>query len=115
MAAQASIKLAGAVSLALIANRMDSVHKTVGDAAIGVTRTLDPAGKSLTGVYKWEDRSGGIAVVYPTLTMSFRPPTKVSRLFKTAMKIVLPTSDTIGSSTSTGITPGPSKAYECMA
>jgi hypothetical protein len=38
------MKLAGAVSLALIANRMDSVHKTVGDAAIGVTRTFDPEG-----------------------------------------------------------------------
>jgi hypothetical protein len=112
MAAIAAVKLAGAVSLALIANRMDSVHKTVGDAAIGVTRTFDPEGFQLPGVARWVDRSGGIAIGYPAITLSVRPPTKVSRIYRVSAKIVLPTLEQTSASTASGIQPAPTKAYD---
>lgn len=115
MSAIASMKLAGAVSLALIANRMDSVGKTVGDAAIGVTRTFDPEGFQLPGVARWVDRSGGIAIGYPAATLSVRPPTKVSRVFRVSYKIVLPTLEQTSASTATGIQPAPTKAYDHTA
>jgi hypothetical protein len=113
MSAIASVKLAGAVSLALIANRMDSVHKTVGDAAIGVTRTFDPEGFQLPGVARWVDRSGGIALGYPALTLQVRAPTKTSRVYRVTAKIVLPRLEQTSASTATGIQPAPTKAYDC--
>lgn len=113
MSAIASMKTAGAVSLALIANRMDSVHKTLGDAAIGVNRTFDPEGFQLPGVARWVDRSGGIAVGYPSVTLSVRAPTKASRIYKVSTKITLPTLEQTSASTASGIQPAPTKAYEC--
>jgi len=112
MSAIASIKLASAVSLALIANRMSAVHATVGDAAIGVNRTYDPEGFQLPGVARWVDRSGGIAIGYPAITMSVRPPTKTSRIYKVSAKVVLPTLEQTSASTATGIQPAPTKAYD---
>jgi hypothetical protein len=112
MSAIASMKTAQAVSLALIANRMDSVHKTVGDAAIGVNRTYDPEGFQLPGVARWVDRSGGIAIGYPAITLSVRPPSKTSRVYKIIAKIVLPTLEQTSASTATGIQPAPMKAYD---
>jgi len=113
MSAIASVKTAGAISLALIANRMDSVHKTVGDAAIGVQTTFDPEGFQLPGVARWVDRSGGIAIGYPAITLSVRPPTKASRVYKVTAKVVLPTLEQTSASTATGIQPAPTKAYDC--
>jgi hypothetical protein len=112
MAAIGSVKLAGAVSLALIANKMDSVHKTVGDAAIGVTRTFDPEGFQLPGVARWVDRSGGIAIGYPAFTLQLRPPTKASRVYRATAKLVLPTLEQTSASTATGIQPAPTTAYD---
>jgi hypothetical protein len=113
MSAIGSIKTAQPVSLALIANRVDPTHKTVGDAAIGVSRTYDPEGFSLPGVARWVDRSGGIAIGYPAITMSVRPPTKASRVYKVTVKVVLPTLEQTSASTATGIQPAPTKAYDC--
>lgn len=113
MSAIASMKTAQAVSLALIANRMDSVLKTVGDAAIGVSRTYDPEGFQLPGVARWVDRSGGIAIGYPAITLSVRAPTKASRVYKVTVKAVLPTLEQTSASTATGIQPAPTKAYDC--
>lgn len=112
MSAIASMKTASAITLALIANRMDSVHKTVGDAAVGVNRTYDPEGFQLPGVARWVDRSGGYAVGYPAITLSVRPPSKGSRLYKVMAKVVLPTMDISSPSTASGIQPAPSKAYD---
>lgn len=112
MSAFASIKTACALSLLLIANRLDPVHKTVGDAAIGVNRTYDPDGFQAPGVARWVDRSGGTAAGYPTITMTVRRPIKGSRMFKTMVKVVLPTMEVTFPSTSTGIPPIPTKAYD---
>lgn len=113
MSAIASMKTAQPVSLALVANRLDGVLKTEGDAAIGVSRTFDPEGFQLPGVARWVDRSGGIAVGYPAITLSVRSPTKTSRVYKVTCKVVLPTLEQTSASTATGIQPAPTKSYEC--
>jgi hypothetical protein len=46
--------------------------------------------------------------------MSVRPPTKASRVYKVALKLVLPTLEQTSPSTATGIQPAPTKAYDCM-
>jgi len=82
-------------------------------ATISYDKTFDPAGKDLKGVSRWEDRSGGIAVGYPTLTMSLRRPTVGSRMYKVTAKLALPTLEVTAPTTVTGIQPQPTKAYDC--
>lgn len=82
------------------------------DAAIGVNHTFDPDGPAAPGVTRWVDRSGGIAVGYPALTLSVRKPSKSSRIYRVTAKVSRPTLDTVGNAYN-GITPGPSVAYSC--
>lgn len=87
-------------------------------ATVGVDSTLSPDGISPQGVAKWVDRSIttpnplGVAIGYPALTMSIRPPTKASRVSKVTVKYVLPTLEQTSPSTMTGIQPAPTKAYD---
>lgn len=74
-----------------------------------------PVGFVQPGVAKWADRSGGIPLLYPSLTVSVRLPTSGSKVCRVVTKLVLPTADVTAPSTSTGIQPAPSKAYECLA
>jgi len=82
------------------------------DAAIGVDSTFDPE-PQVAGVARWVDRSGGIAIGQPVLTLSIRPPTKTSRMYKVTLKLVSPTLEQTSASTMTGIQPAPTKAYDC--
>lgn len=82
-------------------------------ATISVDKTFSPEGFSQPGVTKWVDRSGGIAIGYPAFTMSVRPPTKASRVYKVTAKMVLPTLEQTSPSTASGIQPAPTKAYDC--
>jgi hypothetical protein len=88
-------------------------------ATVGVDSTLSPEGISPQGVAKWVNRAitatnpSGVAVGYPALTMSVRPPTKASRVYKVTAKLVLPTLEQTSPSTMTGIQPAPTKAYDC--
>lgn len=82
-------------------------------ATIGVDTTLSPEGFIQPGVTRWVDRSGGIAIGYPVMTMSVRPPTKVSRVYKVIVKLLQPTLEQTSPSTATGIQPAPTKAYDC--
>lgn len=88
-------------------------------ATVGVDSTLSPDGINPQGVAKWVNRSIttpnplGVAIGYPALTMSVRPPTKASRIFKVTAKLVLPTLEQTSPSTMTGIQPAPTKAYDC--
>lgn len=102
MAAIASIKLSSI---------LDGVVKTT-DAAVGVDKTFDPDGFDANGVTRWVDRSGGVALGYPALTVAVRRPNKASRAFKVTVKLVLPTLEVTSPSTSTGIQPQPTKAYD---
>lgn len=69
------------------------------------------------GVAKWQDISGGIAVGFPTLTASLREPIKGSKnpVYKAVIKIAVPKLETVTASTYNGITPAPTKAYDCVA
>jgi hypothetical protein len=105
MSAIAAVKLSSILDHALA--RLST------SATVGVDSTLSPEGISPQGVASWVDRVGGIAIGYPRLTMSVRPPTKASRIYKVTAKLVLPTLEQTSPSTSTGIQPAPTKAYDC--
>ncbi len=105
MSAIAAVKLSGILDHALA--------RLTTSATVGVDSTLNPEGINPQGVASWVDRSGGIAIGYPRLTMSLRPPTKTSRVYKLQVKLVLPTLEQTSPSTATGIQPAPTKAYDC--
>lgn len=69
------------------------------------------------GVAKWQDISGGIAVGFPTISASLREPLKGSKIpvYKAVIKVTLPVLEVVNSSTYSGITPAPTKAYDCFA
>lgn len=105
MSAIAAVKLSGILDPA--------PARLTTSATVASDSTLNPEGISPQGVAKWVDRAGGIAIGYPALTMSVRPPTKASRIFKVTAKLVLPTLEQTSPSTMTGIQPAPTKAYDC--
>lgn len=82
-------------------------------ATVGVDTTLSPEGFIQPGVTRWVDRTGGIPVAYPSLTMSVRPPTKASRIYKVTVKFLQPTLETVTGAAPTGFDPAPAKAYDC--
>lgn len=82
------------------------------DATIATNRTLSPMGYVTTGVAKWVDRSGGIPIGYPAFTLQVRPPSQASRVYKVTVKLAIPTLEQTSPSTSTGIQPAPTKAYD---
>lgn len=65
-------------------------------------------------VAKWADRVGGIALGYPVVTFSVRPPTNGSRAYKVSAKVVTPILELTSPSTATGIQPAPTKAYDLL-
>lgn len=79
--------------------------------ATPVTHTFAPVGVD-GGIAKYEDRVTGIALGFPTITLSIRRPAKGSRNFKIVRKIVLPVLEVTSPSTATGIQPAPTKAFE---
>jgi hypothetical protein len=111
MSAIAAVKLSSILDHALA--------RLTSSATIGVDDTLNPDGINPQGVAKWVNRSItttnplGVAIGYPALTMSVRPPTKASRVSKVTVKLVLPTLEQTSASTMTGIQPAPTKAYDC--
>lgn len=82
-------------------------------AATPVAHTFTPNGVK-NAIAKWQDRSSGIPVGYPTVTFSLREPTKASKATKIIAKVVVPALEVTSPSTSTGIQPAPTKAYECL-
>lgn len=106
-----------AIAQIKLSSILDGVVKTT-DAAIGVDKTFDPEGFD-SGVARWVDRSASttnpdaVAIGFPSLTLSVRPPSKSSRIFKVTVKLALPTLEQTSASTATGIQPAPTKAYDC--
>lgn len=84
-------------------------------AATPVARTFNPVKIDQVGVAHFADRSGGIAVGFPVLSLSVRSPSKDSRNYKTFAKVVLPTLEITSPSTGSGIQPAPTKAYDLFA
>lgn len=86
-----------------------------GSAGALTQATYAPEGFRQPGVARWVDRSGGIAIGYPSFTLSVRPPSKASRIYKVTGKLSIPTLETTSPSTATGIEPRPTLAYTCSA
>jgi hypothetical protein len=86
---------------------------TINDgAATPVARTFAPA-KNEPGLVTYHDRSSGVAIGYPVITLGNRLPDKSSRNHKVTVKLVYPVLETAATAAS-GFTPGPTKAYELM-
>lgn len=86
--------------------------------ATPVNHTFAPSRIDMAGVSRWEDRSGGIALGFPVLTFSMRAPspsTKGARAYRMTAKVVTPVLEQTSASTSTGIQPAPTKAYDLIA
>lgn len=84
-------------------------------AATPVARTFNPVKIDQVGVAHLADRSGGIAVGFPVVSLFVRSPSKDSRNYKIIGKIVVPTLEITSPSTGSGIQPAPTKAYDCLA
>jgi hypothetical protein len=84
--------------------------------ATPVAHTFNPVGIKDGGVAFWADRSGGIALGYPVVSMSLREPKgKGPRNFRLTAKVVLPVLEQTSASTASGIQPGPTKAFDLIA
>jgi hypothetical protein len=82
--------------------------------ATPANHTFSPVKVDAAGVAKWVDRSGGIALGYPTITLSMREPSKSSRNYRVTRKIVIPVLEVTSPSTATGIQPAPTLAYNMI-
>lgn len=83
-------------------------------SATPVARTFSPVDLK-NDIAKWADRSGGIAIGYPKLTMSLSEPTATRRNYKLTLKVVTPVLEITSPSTATGIQPQPTKAYDLIS
>lgn len=66
-------------------------------------------------VAKWQDKSGGISIGFPTVTFSLRDPSKANKTSKLTAKVVYPVLEVTSPSTASGIQPAPTKAYDLLA
>jgi len=84
-------------------------------ATTPVNHTFSPVNIDQAGVAKWADRSGGIALGFPVVSLSLRNPSKTSRNFRLTAKVVTPVLEVTSPSTATGIQPAPTLAYNVVA
>jgi hypothetical protein len=103
MSAIAAVKLSGILD--------HTLARLTTSATVASDSTMNPEGISPQGIASYVDRSGGYAIGYPRLSISVRPPTKASRVYKVTAKLVLPTLEVTSPSTATGIQPAPTLAY----
>jgi len=80
--------------------------------ATPANHTFAPVNIDVAGVARWADRSSGIALGFPVISFSLRAPNKTSRNYKLTAKVVTPVLEVTSPSTSTGIQPAPTKAYD---
>lgn len=83
--------------------------------ATPVAHSFVPAPDLISNLPRWEDKSGGIALGYPYITLGMRRPNKASRAYKLSTKVVTPVLEVTSPSTATGIQPAPTLAYNLMA
>jgi hypothetical protein len=82
--------------------------------ATPVAHTFAPAAQGERGSL-FQDRSGGISVGYPTISVNTVPPSKTSHLYKTRVKVSLPIMENVTNSTVSGIAPAPTLSYTMTA
>lgn len=82
--------------------------------ATPVAHTFAPL--AITGsLAEWADRSSGIAIGYPIMSVNLRRPLKNgARVYRCTVKVVVPTLEVTSPSTSTGIQPAPTKAFDIV-
>jgi len=87
--------------------------------ATPVAHTFTPLSIDANGVATFIDRTGGIPIGFNRLDLSLRQPpeartgqTSSGRVYKATMRVFLPTLEQTSASTSTGIQPAPTKAYD---
>lgn len=97
---------------------------TINDGqATPVAHTFNPSGPDKNGVNYLYDRSGGIAIGFPAISIDLREPKPVpagaasvaNRVYRATVKVVLPVLEVTSASTGTGIQPAPTKAYDLIA
>lgn len=79
-----------------------------------VNRSFAPRGV-VNGLATWQYIAGGILKGYNTLTQFLRSPVRGSDASKLTVKLVIPVLEVTSPSTSTGIQPAPTLAYELLA
>lgn len=82
--------------------------------SVPTTRVFSPVNIDSAGVAKLADRSGGIAIGFPQISLLVRQPSKASRNYRVSGKVVVPTLEVTAPSTATGIQPAPTKAYDLL-
>lgn len=90
---------------------LDLAQGKTSDAGISVDTTWNPARIDTNGVAKWEDRSGGVQIAYPTMTLGLRSPTKTSKVTKVSVKLLLPIQEVASGTNPAGYDPAPAVAY----
>lgn len=96
---------------------------SVNDAqATPVAHTFAPLSIDNTGVASFVDRASGIPIGYASFDISLRSPiaikpgqTSAGRSYKVTARVFVPTLEQTSASTSTGIQPAPTKAYDHVA
>jgi hypothetical protein len=83
--------------------------------ATPVSHTFAPVTIDAAGVAKWADRSTGISVGFPQLSYSLKNPNGTSKNYRLTAKVTLPVLEQTSPSTSTGIQPAPTVAYNLIA
>jgi hypothetical protein len=79
-----------------------------------VAHTFSPVNIDAAGVAKLVDRSGGISIGFPAITMSVRAPQKGASNYKVVAKVSVPVLEATSPSTATGIQPAPTVAYTLL-
>lgn len=82
-------------------------------AGTPVAITFKPDPDLASSVPRWVDRSGGVALGYPAITLTMRRPTKALRSYKVVAKIDLPVLE-VASAGITGFIPPPTKSYSLL-
>lgn len=67
------------------------------------------------GTAFYENRASGIAEAFERLSVTVSDPVKSGNLYKVRIRLAVPKMEVVNSSTYSGITPAPTKAYECGA
>lgn len=88
---------------------------TINDgAATPVARTFGPIKVDAAQIAKYQDKSGGVPVGYPTITLQVREPNKQTKSYRAVGKVVFPVLEQTSASTATGIQPAPIVAYNLL-
>lgn len=83
-------------------------------AATPVARSFTPVRIDAMGVAKYADKSAGIPVGFPVVTLNLREPNKQSKTYRVTGKVDFPVLEQTSASTASGIQPAPTVAYRLL-